>query len=93
MKYTELLPAYEWTCEGCGSLNFSRSVPTFIKDLPEEIREQMYDPLQPFEDGEMVLSTPVEVTCKECKAAYKTYMECSPLFEETGPPPDDEPDE
>lgn len=88
MKKVELLPAYEWTCDECGAVNFARSQPTLIANLPEEIREQMYDPLFPFEEGEMVLSTPNEVTCKECKMQFSTYMECAPTFEDR--PPDEE---
>jgi hypothetical protein len=74
MKEVELIPAYEWSCGDCGVTNFTRPIPTLITDLPEQVRESMFDPTQPFEDGERVLSQPETVTCKECKSVFTAYM-------------------
>ena len=93
MKYVEVLPAYEWACLKCGAVNFSRSKPTPVENLLPGVREAMTDPLYPFEAGEMVLCTPSEVTCKECKETFVPFMECHPVFEDHPTPDDWTPDE
>lgn len=76
--YTELRPAYEWTCDECGIDNFEKCV---VADFNQEDRLQVARELGLIDDimedvpdclTEMFVTYPDYVTCKNCNSEFKT---------------------
>jgi hypothetical protein len=66
----ELLPAYAWHCQDCGTENFCRG---FSPELPEEEEREMKSKMgiEPWDQGELLM-VPAKVTCKYCGRSFPT---------------------
>lgn len=79
-SFVELIPAFIWDCENCGTENTCRSVSIFLSPKNEEDSKQiiaMYgeDKLQEMKEDNGIISCmsyPKKVKCKECKTEYLT---------------------
>lgn len=74
-RTAELLPAFLWICDDCGTENFERTVVAEMS--PEELIEMKFEKgIEPMQDGNF-LTMPPFVECKHCgsqfKAAYFDY--------------------
>ena len=77
MKTVELVQAFAWTCEECGTDHFARAV-----TVPPEAIEEMLSPGEVFPtdgDGEYVMA-PERVTCPDCGTEYETTEPGQELF-------------
>jgi protein-arginine kinase activator protein McsA len=73
MAKVELLPAFFWICNECGSDNFERGL---VAEMSEsemiDVREELE--LSEFEEVELI-GHPEMVTCKECGTEYKAICQ------------------
>lgn len=79
MKEVELLPAYEWDCPECGTLNFSRAIPVLISTLKQQ-GNLFFEDME-ISEGEIASMQPETVCCKQCKAVFTSFMLMEPIFE------------
>lgn len=70
MNPIELRPAYAWTCDDCGALNFTEGIVVEAdSDTMRELRED--HGIQPWEDGDFI-QMPETVKCRRCGEVYST---------------------
>ena len=66
MKRVELLNAFKWSCEECGTRNYESAIhsedPEFIREVYEETGRH---------EGSVLLA-PETVTCSNCDAVFET---------------------
>lgn len=70
MAKVELRPAYAWTCDHCGRLNFCEGM---LLEASEEELAEMRDEhgVEPWETGDF-MTMPETVTCSHCDDTFDT---------------------
>lgn len=70
MNKVELLPAFIWCCDSCGTDQFERAIVCeFSKEELDELKEEWG--IEEYDTGHF-LEGPREVTCNFCKETFET---------------------
>lgn len=78
MVTVELLPAYAWVCDHCGSRNYQEAVPRVLRGDDQDdaatiraLRGQANDADVPVNTRVRTKTWPSRVACRKCRAIHK----------------------